>query len=472
VKLSLYRLAPFGVHLALGLVFVFFSMGYDSPDEHYPTLEAASRLLFGHWTETWEWGAGLRSWIQPLWIWLMLKPWVDWGLTDRVVLDAIARLGNLALSLGGLWAVGRLAGPRFSLATRWIYATSVPLLVWGLRHGSDTFSTPLLLMGFALLFRNRQISTVLAGFLLSLTILARFPLVPIVLVYGFLLFASRRLQLELISLKSLLAGAALGTGLGMMIDAHFYSKVFNSSPLPIYEFFKFNVLAGSGRFHASHAFDFTLYAFLLGLPPFTVLLFARKARSSLFSAELLTVVLICLVYAVFIRHHELRFALPLVPFMLLATAQRLPERLTLKIAATQLLLLPLALALYSKPHGAIVKSLNLASGALSSTDPEGPLFLAEVTGAIPRYYMQTNGPLVHLSPQNWGSLCAGQISEIEPEKRIHFDRGKHSSAVVISVTPCSRCEQLASIQLDLGHRLRATISPLPPRPRYVSRCKL
>lgn len=39
---------------------------YGDPDEHWQSLEVAHRLVFGYGHQTWEWTAGIRSWLFPL----------------------------------------------------------------------------------------------------------------------------------------------------------------------------------------------------------------------------------------------------------------------------------------------------------------------------------------------------------------------------------------------------------------------
>src|SRR3712207_3092102 len=118
--------APYALWLALGLLFALAGAGFDSPDEHFPTLEAAGGLLFGHWTMTWEWNQGLRSWIPPLVLAALLKPFVALGVESRLWLDSIARGFETLWMLPAVWATGRLGGARAAL---WLVG-SWWLLAW------------------------------------------------------------------------------------------------------------------------------------------------------------------------------------------------------------------------------------------------------------------------------------------------------------------------------------------------------
>lgn len=56
----------FGIFLLIRLFSVFFVQTYFVPDEYWQSLEVAHKISFGYGYLTWEWRAGIRSYIYPL----------------------------------------------------------------------------------------------------------------------------------------------------------------------------------------------------------------------------------------------------------------------------------------------------------------------------------------------------------------------------------------------------------------------
>lgn len=65
---------------------------FFNPDEYWQSLEVAHKIVFGYGHVTWEWTAGLRSYIHPLLFtppWLLLKAL---HIDTTTTLDISARL--------------------------------------------------------------------------------------------------------------------------------------------------------------------------------------------------------------------------------------------------------------------------------------------------------------------------------------------------------------------------------------------
>lgn len=416
------RRRPFAGVLLLWLFFAFWQVGYDSPDEHFPTLERAGGLLFnGWWDESWDWRDGLRSHWPALFLAVWLWPWVHLlGIEDRIWLDAIARGLHVLGAALSYWSVGRIARanlPRLSVRElEKIQVWSLvqfPLVVWGTRHGLDTFAIPLMLLGFALLFeakspeRKWMPAAVLSGLCMGLAFVLRFTLaLPMGLgVIAACYFLGLR---ELRSFSKFLGvwvvfffgAVALLSG----VDAWLYQ--FRAQPagasgwvIPLWNFFRFNILGGSGGFHASPWWELWAYAAVLISPVFGYVAWFRPKGWTHSLPWGAFVILGSLFVFSFVRHKEMRMIFPLLAFAPLAIVPLLPrawERVA--FVWNGFLLLVLAV-LYSEPHGAYVRGLNAA--ARLATQAGIPRLTVEGVGGaaqFPKFYMRPEVNPVRIAP--------------------------------------------------------------------------
>ena len=83
---------------------------YFWPDEHWQVLEFMSMKLgiTPPGELTWEYGAQVRSWMQPFLYWLIAKPLLTTGIRDMFVVVFVLRLASGALSLWALKDFSRL----------------------------------------------------------------------------------------------------------------------------------------------------------------------------------------------------------------------------------------------------------------------------------------------------------------------------------------------------------------------------
>jgi hypothetical protein len=459
--------APYLLLLALWIAIAWLQVGYDSPDEHFPTLEAAGGLLFGQWNATWEWTSGLRSWLQPLILAALLKPWVWAGVQDRLVLDSIARTFVALSWLPGIWGAGELTRRLNPLATRadprlpsrvqhWV-ACSAPLAIWGTRHGSDPFAAPALVAGFALLLGSsaRPARALAAGALLGLAFSLRFTLgVPIAI--GCLAWAWQDRSWRL--LPRTLATLAGVHGLCALVDAFMYRSWAGRAVWPAWEFFRFNILEGSGGFHASPWWELGLYALLLWIPAAGWLVPAARARRPERPWAWITVLGTLVAFSL-IRHKELRFVLPLLPLMAVASVPGAPRWILLAGKAIGAALWIVVLTFYTDPHGNLVRGLETARKELAR-EPDRELVLVDIEGGLPDFYLGPHGNPRRVSPEDWLASCGA---------------GLERPSIVISALNCpdaapgARCARIRALVESWGHRFRQNISTTQTV-RAVYRC--
>ena len=451
---------PTVIVLAIWFLFACTQVGFDSPDEHFPTLEAAGFLLWGHGNLTWEFGSGLRSWLQPAltaaWIW----PLRELGVESRLILDAWARVGLALLTFAALPHFKRIFGPRTWTVVPRVALAFAPWVVWGTRHGSDTFVIPFFCIASAWLLRLHDArsrswvsSALITGFWVGVSVEIRFLAgVPLALL-GLGLLIQRRLGVR--SAVLVFVSACVVLGFTEWADAQVYRHLNGVTRFPIWEFFRFNILEGSGQFHESPRFEATLYGcamFLLATGFQWSLLRRWVRRPQLEMLPLWGATLGSLLLFGLVRHQELRFVFCLFPWIVALTLADAEWVVLARWFKVQSVVLVLAWWIYSDPHGMLVR-------ALDSIAPETQkINFVGVHGNLPEFYLQSQAPKIWMETEEWQRSCGTAEFWVE-------------GLVVVASESCLRLPDFPfvserPIPLSLGYRLRQLISTTQA-PRFV-----
>ncbi len=205
---------------ALGarLFFVFVGPFFIRPDEVFQALEPAHRLLTGHGAITWEWHAGIRSWLLPGVIAAIMRAGAAVGLGHSILLvQSVFAVLSLAVVATAI-RLGRVfAGERAALLCGALTAFWPDTVLDGAHTLTETQGGNLLAiatMWAAIERHRRRVARRDAfgiGLLLGLATVLRFQLIPGVLV---VLAAGGRLRGP-----AMLAGAALPLAGGGLLDA-------------------------------------------------------------------------------------------------------------------------------------------------------------------------------------------------------------------------------------------------------------
>lgn len=168
------------------------ALSFDSiahPDEIYQYLEQGHRLAFGNGWIPWEYTHGLRSWIIPGAIALILKPFELLGIDSPYIYQPVIELILCAISLVVPWSMYRIGQALFSENTARI--ALILGCVWyqivslASRPLADVLSVYSFLPALALVLQPPQMRTlILAGALAGLTVLLRFQMLPVVAIVG------------------------------------------------------------------------------------------------------------------------------------------------------------------------------------------------------------------------------------------------------------------------------------------------
>lgn len=160
---------------------------FHHPDEIWQYLEPAYGIVTGRSVVTWEYRAGMRSWLipsifaAPIWIGKAIAP-------GTILYQILARLVAVILSLG-IVGFGAAIAARISrlhaLIVGLILATSFELVYFSARTLSETIAAALFMPAAWLLLPHPARTTrriLIGGFLLGLCFACRFQFAPAVLV--------------------------------------------------------------------------------------------------------------------------------------------------------------------------------------------------------------------------------------------------------------------------------------------------
>ncbi len=252
------------VALAPGMIAVL-QLGRIHPDEVYQVLEPGWYRVYGYGVLAWEWRDGIRNWAAPMVVSGMLRVARLLGITHPQGYRALIELPQTALHVWMLLATYRFASRRAG-HTGGLLATLLlglygPVLVFGGRTMSESFSAPFLVVALEALDRRErpERAGLLAGMALGLAVVAR---------YGSAVFvAAALLWLVLAGRWRVLAftcmgGLAAALGLGAL-DWATWGSPFHS----FFAYLRFNVLTdGAAQSFGAHPRGFYVPVFLTAFP--------------------------------------------------------------------------------------------------------------------------------------------------------------------------------------------------------------
>uniref|UniRef100_A0A182SM66 Mannosyltransferase n=1 Tax=Anopheles maculatus TaxID=74869 RepID=A0A182SM66_9DIPT len=307
---------------AVRVASVYLVASWFVPDEYWQSLEVAHRLAFGYGHMTWEWTAGIRSYVYPA---------VFAGLYKLLALCGLDTVQLLTLTPRLLQAlVSAYADYRFHVwcnRTKWSTFLVVSSWCWfyvGSRTLANTLETSLTMIALSYFPWASECTHFLWPVALSFFVrpTSVIPWVPLCLYH---IKKSSHPTWELLLKRYLLIGLLTGA-LCVSIDSYFHGSVV----FTCYEFLKYNVLKDVGSFYGEHPWYWYLYA---GLPavlgicvvPFLLASYDTVRYRKVYKERailLLAVGFTVLVYSL-LSHKEFRFLLPVLPMCLYITADYL-----------------------------------------------------------------------------------------------------------------------------------------------------
>ncbi|ODV88311.1 glycosyltransferase family 22 protein [[Candida] arabinofermentans NRRL YB-2248] len=347
-------------------------------DEYWQALEPAHYLVYGYGYLTWEWNAGIRSFLHPLFYAFVYQICMKLHLDYDYILNLPKVLSALFSATGELYLY-KLAQKNSNgnemIARLVLFLSVLSSFNWFCFTRSFSNSLELTLTTIALYFipmhkfntRNFTFSMIIAG----LSCIIR-PTNGIIWAYlGLkLLFINTNKRLMICSLA--FAAGVLVLGADAILNYWFYGY-WNPA---ILKFIEFNVTKKLSAFYGISRIDFYFFQalpiLLLTYVPFFVYGFCKTTRNTDFKI----VILLYLFAFSMIQHKEFRFIYPLMPILLIFTADgsiSIFKKLTAKTAkliVSVIVIINFFLAFYFTIHhesGAIKVTELLRSKVLEST---------------------------------------------------------------------------------------------------------
>ncbi len=291
------------------------------PDEILQTLEQGHRFAFGYGLVPWEFRDGVRSWLLPGLIGVVMKAGALCGVHSGVGLARLVKTCIALGAVGGGYATMRLAerfGGLLAASLAGVLYGAAPLVVYfGTRSSTDDMSVPFVAFGVLLLASPKDSPSVArdrwcAGILLGLATVARTQNALIVVTALGVLLAVREWR----AAGTFVLGAAAALALGGILDWLTWGAPFSSS----IAYVRFNLI--EGRASAFGTEPMLYYARTLwtstGWPILVVAI--GLIAATLRARSLVALVLVFVVAHVLIPHKELRFLMPILPVALAGSA--------------------------------------------------------------------------------------------------------------------------------------------------------
>jgi hypothetical protein len=303
-------------------------------DEHFQILEFAGFKL-GKVPESalrWEYGAAMRSWIQPGLYYLLSKAWLAVGIDNPFSWAMSFRFLSGLLTWAGLALL-------CARATQWLepamqsWMLRLQALLWfipylSVRTSGETFTTIFLLFAMAVLLSERALNRgmlIAAGFLTGTAVIARFP--SAVFALGFFLWLWREKKATVQQLFLFTLAGVLPMLLALPVERWGYGYW----TAPMWNYFHQNLVEGK-----SHDFGTAPFFAYLYLPSLHFLFpLSLAATAATLTAwyrwphHLFTWMGVAyFVVHSLIAHKEARFLFPiamLLPFLIPMAVQRTPR---------------------------------------------------------------------------------------------------------------------------------------------------
>lgn len=320
--------------LVAHLIAAWFSVGFHHPDEHYQLVEFAYYKL-GRTTLDklpWEFPAEIRPGLQPLMVYLLLKPYYALGFSDPYFFAYILRLISGLATLFTAWHFHKAIAPQ--LKTEKLQKTHLVLSVlgWGLvylhvRFSSENWSALAVVWAVIALWRKKGPNYWLFGLLLGLSFVFRFQAIFIVGGAGlWMLFVAKSKWADI---GKVIAGFAISFAIGLLCERWLYGHWTVSGYGYVYQ----NIFKNkAAQYGVEPWYWYFEQIFNQGIPPFSLLLLLSIPVMIVYKPRhiLTWCMIVFLLGHIVVAHKEFRFLFPLAffyPFWALATLEYLQEKL-------------------------------------------------------------------------------------------------------------------------------------------------
>lgn len=238
------------------LICAFFSTGFLHPDEHYQILELINLKLNNNYTDhsifNWDYSLMIRSWFQPAFYYLFLKPFF---FLDPFQKAFLIRLLNGLIALYAFSQIFKASQHRvLTLVLIWF----IPFFL--VRTNSESLSTSLFLIGAPYFIKNTNKNSLISGLFFGLSFLVRYQMGVVIFCVNLWSLIKKRNILNLsIHTLSVLFVIALGS----LIDWWGYGEL-TFAP---YNYFRENIInSRASDFGTSPFWYYLTEPLLKGIP--------------------------------------------------------------------------------------------------------------------------------------------------------------------------------------------------------------
>lgn len=290
------------------------------PDQIFQTLEPGHRLAYGYGVITWEWREGIRSWVLPAFLALVMRAtaWMGTGSTGYVwgIAIVLSMMSLTTVWFGFSWA-NHTSGMEAAIIAAGACAMWYGLVFFGPSALTEVVATHALLPGLyfgiyghSLQERRRLF---LAGLFCGLAVSLRIQLAPaVIFAVVYFCYSDWRRRILPATIGLLLPVLAFG-----LIDALTWSYPFQS----FFRNFWLNVAAGRSAHYGTQPWFWYLFVLTSQMFPLVVLALFGFRRSPLLG----WISLIILVSHSMIAHKEIRFIYPVIPLIVILAALGIVE---------------------------------------------------------------------------------------------------------------------------------------------------
>lgn len=332
--LSVFEKRLLFIAIIVHLIAAWFSVGFHHPDEHFQIIEFANYKLGITPVNRlpWEFPAEMRPGLQPLMVYILLKPYYALGFTNPYHFAMLLRLLSGMLALFTAWKFHKAIAPQI----RSVYLQNVHLILslvgWGLvylhvRFSSENWSAIAFAWAIIALWQSHKYNFLLFGVLAGFSFVFRFQAIFMIAGAGiWMLFVNKTKFKDILQV---LAGFLFVFALGLLCEFWLYGHFTISSWSYVYQNIFENKAAAYG---VSPWWWYFEQIFNLSIPPYSILMLLSIPVMLVYKRKhiLTWSMIIFLLGHIVVAHKEFRFLFPLAfffPYFAIVSLEFLGEKL-------------------------------------------------------------------------------------------------------------------------------------------------